>query len=244
MNTKRGNDSAGLGWVEKSGVVIEKVAQNPMVAFTMTLNGGLIRAAKSGTCIGHTRAATTGKVNNANAHPFLLDGVAWAHNGIISNPEKFGTYQVDSEALIHGIKARDFSGFVGSIALLWLEAGLVRAYRFGNPLFRGLKDGGVYFASESAMLNAVGCKRIRELSAGIVYTFAGASVRDAKRVKANKVYESIACYPTYQREYMGTFNSVPDGRVTHWWDEEKHWSQMQAGNGAPKHSAPELAYEY
>ena len=85
QNVVRGKDSAGLGWAGKNGVEVAKVAQHPLVAFNETLATDIVKAVKSGTVIGHTRHATTGDVTNDNAHPFLIDDIAFAHNGVIAN---------------------------------------------------------------------------------------------------------------------------------------------------------------
>jgi hypothetical protein len=49
----------------------------------------------------HTRMATCG-VNLANVHPFVSEDTALAHNGVISNPEKFKRHlsTCDSEAIL------------------------------------------------------------------------------------------------------------------------------------------------
>jgi glutamine phosphoribosylpyrophosphate amidotransferase len=189
QNVTRGKDSAGLGWLKKGEIEIAKVAQHPLVAFNQTLNKPMIQAAKSGTMIGHTRAASHGAVTHNNAHPFLIDDVAFAHNGIISNYEKFGKMEVDSLCLIHGIKKQDFSAYVGSIALLWLQKGLLHAYRRGNPLAKGYMGGAVYLASEAIFLQRVGCKNIKELSEGVIYTFTNGKVRSTKKVPSNHVWD-------------------------------------------------------
>src|SRR4051812_29223674 len=85
QNAERGTDSAGIAWLEKGEPTIAKIAQHPVEAYRDTLWNLLGEASKSGVMIGHTRMATTGKVCHANAHPFLKDGIAFAHNGVIQN---------------------------------------------------------------------------------------------------------------------------------------------------------------
>lgn len=180
-NMTRGEDSAGVGYLDKTGkVTFDKIAQHPAVAFPVSLRPAICRGIRQGVMIGHTRQATTGAVNNENAHPFIVDDIVFAHNGIIMNHAEFGKYNVDSEALIHGIKARDFSKYEGNIALVWIEGGLLHAYANGNPLYRGVLDGGIYLASEKEMLERLGASHIKPLSEDHIYVF-----------KEDKVVESI-----------------------------------------------------
>ena len=88
QNEKRGDDSCGIGWFNPTeGYQVAKVADHPLVGFPVLLQDGLNKATASGMMIGHTRQATMGKVNATNAHPFLMDGIVFAHNGIIFNHE-------------------------------------------------------------------------------------------------------------------------------------------------------------
>jgi hypothetical protein len=191
MNEDRGTDSVGIAYVSNNEVRIAKVAERPCVGLNTTLRKEVTEAAVSGMFIGHTRAATQGEVTSKNAHPFLDDGIAFAHNGIISNDEKFGKYEVDSQSLIHGIKARDFAAYEGPIALVWIEEGKLHAYRGGNPLYRGRHNGATYLASESEFLKAVGCTHIRELAEGMIYTFHDATRITTKRVPINKTFTTL-----------------------------------------------------
>lgn len=194
MNEDRGTDSVGLAYVSNNEVRIAKVADRPCVALNTTLRKEVTEAAISGMFIGHTRAATQGDVTSANAHPFLDDGIAFAHNGIIINDEDFGTYAVDSQSLIHGIKAKDFSKYEGCIALVWIEGGKLKAYRCGNPLYRGRHNGGTYLASEAEQLKAIGCTHVRQLAEGMIYTFHDATRLTNERVPRNKSYSFTAGY--------------------------------------------------
>jgi predicted glutamine amidotransferase len=192
MNEDRGADSVGIAYVASGEVHIAKIADRPCVGLNIALRKEVTEAAVSGLFIGHTRAATQGAVTSANAHPFLDQGIAFAHNGIISNDEKFGKYEVDSQSLIHGIKARDFAAYEGPIALVWIEEGKLHAYRGGNPLYRGRHGTATYLASESEYLKAIGCTHIRELAEGMIYTFHDAVKITTKRVPINKTWASLA----------------------------------------------------
>jgi glucosamine 6-phosphate synthetase-like amidotransferase/phosphosugar isomerase protein len=183
-NMERGVDSAGIGYLNKDGSLqTDKIAQHPAVAFPVSLRPSICRGIRQGVMIGHTRQATTGDITNENAHPFLVDDIAFAHNGIILNYKEFGTYKVDSESLIHGIKLRDFSKYEGNIALVWIERGLLHAYASGNPLYRGVLDGGMYLASEKEMLERLGARHIKPLSEDHIYIFKEDKIQETIFVK-------------------------------------------------------------
>lgn len=191
MNEERGTDSVGLAYIADNEIRIAKIAERPCIGLNITLRKQVTEAAISGLFIGHTRQATQGTVNSRNAHPFMEDGIAFAHNGIIINDDDFGKYEVDSECLIHGIKAKDFSKYEGAIALVWIEDGKLKAYRCGNPLWRGRHNGSTYLASEGDYLKEIGCTHVKELSEGLIYTFVSPFGITTEKVKKNKTFGTI-----------------------------------------------------
>ena len=223
MNEERGTDSVGLAYLDGAEIRIAKLAERPCVGLNIALRKEVTEAAVSGLFIGHTRAATQGDVSSRNAHPFLMDGIAFAHNGIIINDGDFGTYEVDSESLIHGIKAKDFSKYEGPIALLWIEEGKLHAYRCGNPLARGRHNGSAYLASETDYLKAIGCTHVKELSEGMIYTFDSPFVIRTQRVLKNKTF-STSCIGTgkgFHHDYLGMTGYGWEERTAQSWKEKK-----------------------
>ena len=200
----RGTDSSGLAWIDhmKKSILVSKVVERGSVAFPLLLKDDVEKASNSSCVIGHTRMASTGKVNIKNAHPFYIDNVVFAHNGVISNYQTFGRDKTcDSMCLIKGIKERNFEPFNGSIALVWIENGKLHAYRKGNPLFRGKKKDAIYLASEKSMLARVGCKKIKELTEGMVYAFDKTSIVDTTKVKENTCNYSVGTQEKWWKEY-------------------------------------------
>jgi len=80
----RGTDSTGLAAITtKNDISVVKMATHPInlmdsTAFKTALNGFA-----SSVFIGHNRAATLGKVNDLNAHPFQFGDIVGAHNGTL-----------------------------------------------------------------------------------------------------------------------------------------------------------------
>lgn len=184
----------------------------------MTLAPAIRHAAKyGGVLIGHTRQATTGAVNHDNAHPFLdkESAIAWAHNGMIHNYQTFGEYEVDSECLIHGIKALDFSKYNGPIALVWIKDSRLHAFRKGNPLYRGLRNKAVYLASEEDMLKEIGCTRVKELAEGQVYAWRDTELISHQRVPFNKDTYSVGNWRS------GQFTGCGEDYTDEWWNKDR-----------------------
>lgn len=199
FSSDRGRDSAGIGWQEGGMIKNHKMTGDPICLFAIQLADSIIQASQAGILIGHTRAATHGSVTNKNAHPFMVDGILFAHNGVISNYRTFGEYEVDSQCLIHGIKKLDFSEFMGSIGLVWIKNNSLFAFRQGNPLYRGMKDGTMYLASDDDYLKNVGCERIRQLAEGRVY-----EIKDARIKESRKVPTQAAAYKYVTQKWSQT----------------------------------------
>ena len=125
------------------------------------------------TGIGHTRWATHGKVNEANAHPHsdCSGRIAAAHNGIIENHEALRKKleghgfrsETDSEIIPHLIeeslgKGKSFEDAVrsaagqlkGRSAFVAVDArsGRIAAARKGTPLIVGMGKDGIFVASD------------------------------------------------------------------------------------------------
>ena len=128
--------------------------------------------------IGHTRWATHGVPNEANAHPHATDRVALVHNGIIENFKELRreldgrgvnfASETDTEVVAHLITAymRDGAGPVeaaeatlkrleGAFALAMIFSGehdLMIGARRGSPLVVGYGEDAMYLGSDAIAL--------------------------------------------------------------------------------------------
>jgi glucosamine--fructose-6-phosphate aminotransferase (isomerizing) len=172
----RGYDSAGLAIMNGKGVETRKVAGK------ISRLESLISAKPiSGTLgIGHTRWATHGAPNEANAHPHVDEKHEFAvvHNGIIENAgslrrklEDLGhvfTSETDTEVLVHLIEAafdgsledaviealHQVEGAYGIAVVSSRDPHKIVAARKGSPLLVGLGDGEHYVASDASAILA------------------------------------------------------------------------------------------
>ena len=199
----RGYDSAGiatvingaLGRVRAEGKLVnlaEKLASQPLA--------GAIG-------IGHTRWATHGVPNEANAHPHASDRVALVHNGIIENFKDLrselagsGTNFVsdtDSEVVVHlithylkagatPVEAADttLKRLEGAFALAIIFSGehdLLIGARRGSPLVVGYGEEAMYLGSDAIAL-APWTQQISYLEEGdwVVLNRSGAELFDAE----------------------------------------------------------------
>ena len=170
----RGYDSAGVATLD-DGALGRRRAEGRLVNLEKRLQaeplGGTIG-------IGHTRWATHGVPNEANAHPHFSGGVAVVHNGIIENfadlrGELVGdgysfTSQTDTEVVAHLISRelakgaspveaahRAIQRLEGAFALAIMFEGdddLIVGARNGPPLAVGHGEGEMFLGSDAIAL--------------------------------------------------------------------------------------------
>ncbi len=170
----RGYDSAGVATVE-NGQLGRRRAEGKLRNLEELLKRSPLHGS---TGIGHTRWATHGKPNEANAHPHATDLVAVVHNGIIENFRELKdeliaqgavfTSDTDTEVIAHLIsqemKASNdpvravyhaLRRLKGAFALAMIFAGhndLMIVARQGSPLAIGFGDGEMFVGSDAIAL--------------------------------------------------------------------------------------------
>lgn len=167
VDVVRGVHSTGVASCGQGSFAYAKKAINSLDFVDMKCFADLLRTAsvnKSGALLGHNRAATVGKVNNVNAHPFEAGNIVGMHNGTLRKYTKLedNSFVTDSECLInhiqqHGIKDA-LCKIEGAYALVWYDADADKVYMVRNndrPLWLGrVKDEDtILYASEPGMLN-------------------------------------------------------------------------------------------
>ena len=199
----RGYDSAGIATLT-DGRIDRRRAEGKLVNLADQLDRDPIPGQIG---IGHTRWATHGVPNEANAHPHATDKVAVVHNGIIENflelraeLEAAGrelASETDTEVVAHLITGyledgtndpvaateKTLARLEGAFALGIIFAGhadLMIAARRGSPLAIGYGDGEIYIGSDALAL-APFSQRVSYLEDGDWAVLRGAdvSVRDA-----------------------------------------------------------------
>ena len=170
----RGYDSAGIAIVS-DGKLIRRRAEGKLDALRERLDG---RPFVGNIGIGHTRWATHGPANKANAHPHRGENVAVVHNGIIENYKELKTAlqadgisfasDTDTEVIAHlfaknlqsesDIKAaagKTFAALEGAYAIALIIDGNedeIIVARQGSPLAIGYGDGEMYLGSDAFAL--------------------------------------------------------------------------------------------
>ncbi len=171
----RGYDSSGIATIDNGKIDLVRA-----VGKLTNLAGILAHKPQDGTIgIGHTRWATHGGVNEANAHPHIAgDAVAIVHNGIIENYAEIKvrlkqkghefTSETDSEVLAHlflealqaghnpdeamGVVLRQIKGAF-ALAVLFRDAPeKLFVARNASPLAIGVDEGLVCVASDASAM--------------------------------------------------------------------------------------------
>jgi glucosamine--fructose-6-phosphate aminotransferase (isomerizing) len=194
----RGYDSAGIATLV-DGKIDRRRAEGKLVNLTAVLEDTPLDGAVG---IGHTRWATHGVPNEANAHPHATDLVAIVHNGIIENyqelreriadPSAFRS-DTDTEVVAHLVSSfladglspseaveRTLPMLEGAFAFVMIFAGrddLMIGARRGSPLAIGFGEGEMFFGSDALALASL-TKRICYMEEGdwAVVTPDGASI--------------------------------------------------------------------
>jgi glucosamine--fructose-6-phosphate aminotransferase (isomerizing) len=186
-----------------NGQIERRRAEGKIINLEAVLEGRPLEGAVG---IGHTRWATHGVPNEANAHPHATKRVAVVHNGIIENflelrgelsgdENPFET-ETDTEVVVHlltryldqGMTPEEaveaaLSELHGAFALVMIFSGeedLMIGARRGSPLAIGYGDGEMYFGSDALALAPL-TKRICYMEEGdwAVVRRGGATVFDA-----------------------------------------------------------------
>lgn len=127
LDVLRGVHSTGVAAIGKSNDALVKQVGGPIDLFDMKTFDNALRPSNN-VLIGHNRAATKGKVNKANAHPFDHGNIVGAHNGtltkqsLLPDHNDFGT---DSENIMHSLNVRGvdwtIKNLAGAFALVWYD---------------------------------------------------------------------------------------------------------------------------
>ncbi|GEO00468.1 glutamine--fructose-6-phosphate aminotransferase [isomerizing] [Novosphingobium sediminis] len=205
----RGYDSAGICLVEDHALVrrrAEGKLNNLVLELARNPASGLIG-------IAHTRWATHGAPNTANAHPHATGEVALVHNGIIENFKPLRdaliargrTFEseTDTEVVAHlvseqveaGLSPQDAvkavlptlrGAFALAIAFRQHDDMLIGA-RLGSPLVVGYGEGETYLGSDALALAPL-TQRITYLEEGdwVVITREGATIYDVNNVQVTR----------------------------------------------------------
>jgi glucosamine--fructose-6-phosphate aminotransferase (isomerizing) len=224
----RGYDSAGVALISSGKVFRERT-----VGQVAVLEDRLKKSGPTGRVgVGHTRWATHGEPNEANAHPHVdcTEQVVVVHNGIIENYKELRDYlkkrghtfvsETDTEVVAHLIEdflnqGRDFaSAFFdmlsmirGAYALAVLDAkddGTLYAARLGSPLVIGIGDGEHFIASDPSAL--VGkTKEIVYLNDGEVAEIRPGGMTVTDRDRHEVPHEVIELEWTLEQAQKGNF---------------------------------------
>ena len=172
----RGYDSAGVALLTGQGDVsrVRRVGKVKALSDALDENPCL-----GGTGIAHTRWATHGEPNEANAHPHTSgDNIAVVHNGIIENHHKLRdmlkkqgyvfTSDTDTEVIAHLVHferqrhdtlleafqktIKQLEGAYGTVVMDSNDPGRLIAARSGSPLVIGYGIGENFLASDQLAL--------------------------------------------------------------------------------------------
>jgi predicted glutamine amidotransferase len=185
-NSVRGYDGTGIFFLKAKDGYDKKDKQERLFYYKDQVTGtGLLSNQRewddmAGDCrfvVGHNRAATLGKVNKENTHPFSYEHVIGVHNGTVIGWEDILAGHIkeadmDSSAIYEALNNTDpdpaevgkllGSLEVGAYALVWYDSRIkmLRFARNGDrPLYIANTEHGFIFGSELRMLEWIATRR-------------------------------------------------------------------------------------
>ncbi|MBO2449035.1 amidophosphoribosyltransferase [Actinomadura barringtoniae] len=198
----RGQESAGIAVSDGSRIVVFK----DMGLVAQVFDESVLNTLRGHIAVGHCRYSTTGSPTWENAQPTFRStgtgGLALTHNGnLINTPELAGklpagilTATSDTEVLTALLATRDGGPLAaareilpvtrGAYSLVFMDEGTLYAARDPEgirPLVLGqLEEHGWVVASETAGLDIVGARFIREIEPGELIAIDGDGVRSER----------------------------------------------------------------
>lgn len=179
----RGWDSTGIASIRMNNdVKVTKDACPPASLFHRNPDAGWLYGNLA--LIGHNRAATRGKTNKENAHPFQEEHITLVHNGTLKYHHHIKDVEVDSHAIAHSmaeVGAKEtLEKLDGAYALIWYDAKtkLIHAARNNERPLHLIETEELWILSSEKMLaewicarNNTRVKRTQLLTPGLLYSF-------------------------------------------------------------------------
>lgn len=233
VDTLRGRDSTGVFMVTNKGNVHVRKAAVDGPSFIKTDEFTQLRGdswTKGMFMVGHNRAATRGSINDANAHPFVVDDKIV----LVQNGTYFGSHkhhkdtEVDTEAVAHVIAENDnieeaLQKVNAAYALVWYNVQTSTLYLIRNthrPLYLAKTASDTYvFASESESI-WYACARASVKLKGTPKMLEPGELHSFKFDAASKTYEHEVS--KLDITFRGSGNS---------WDDEDFYGQWQRHYG-------------
>jgi predicted glutamine amidotransferase len=238
VNQIRGFDSTGIGVVNKQGDMLAyklAIAPAELLQFK-NVDARLNSNAK--VLMGHNRAATRGKVNTVNAHPFIVGDTMGAHNGTLEwgclngvnrlAPNLVG--DTDSERLVHEIDNTTIHEAIAKAEGAWAltiydknteTINLVRNDK--RPLFYAKsKDGDtMWWASEAYMLRWILDRnnidfenKVYQLPVDVIFTWTVPNDKEvfaARPTRREAKGKSVQNFPVVHQHHRPPAGGTPVG---------------------------------
>jgi hypothetical protein len=172
VDSVRGFDSTGIALLPRSQKDQVRIYKRDLAGYDFVQQKSAARLieqlSNSVGIIGHNRSATTGMVNDRNAHPFKHGAITLVHNGTVRNASSLVDRKehpdgivVDSEYVAHALSMEDADDVLakleGGYSLVWFDEedhSLHFARNDQKPMWLAFdhQDQNVYFGSESEMV--------------------------------------------------------------------------------------------